>query len=262
MRSQRGFTLIEVLLATVLFALLMAGYYVVFLNVVELEEYARSQRAFSTVGPAILDLMEDDLAALHISPVKADAFPFRGTDETLQGQPADRMNFVARRASVQQEDIGSRGTFLRSSLNEVGYRLGRGEGEVRRLYRRESYSVDAAPLEGGEYHELYDRVVSLDIQYAGYRVEETERSSSTELGRHELERFESWDSEERKGFPAAVIITLVLEPPLLGVQPERKQGEPPPRQTFVRLIPLIHAHDIPPAPAQPAPGGGGGGGGR
>ena len=253
MTRARGFTLLEVLLATVLFGFLMSGYYVVFLNVVELEEYARAQRAFSTLGPAILDLVEDDLLSLHVSPTKADAFPFRGSEESLQGQPADRMNFVARRLSVHQEDIGSRGIFLRSPLNEVGYRLGRGEGEVRRLYRREGYSVDAAPLEGGDYHELYDRVVSLDIHYAGYRVEEAERSSASTLGQHELERFESWDSEERKGFPAAVIVTLVLEPPLLGVRPPPGAREAPPRQTFVRIIPLVQAHDVPPAPAGPAP---------
>ena len=55
--TRRGFTLLEVILATTLFALLMSSYYAIFFNVSQLEEYARSQRAFSAVGPAILDLV-------------------------------------------------------------------------------------------------------------------------------------------------------------------------------------------------------------
>ena len=48
---RRGFTLIEILIATALFAGLMGMYGVVFFNVVSLEEYARSQRSFATDRP-------------------------------------------------------------------------------------------------------------------------------------------------------------------------------------------------------------------
>jgi len=256
---QRGFTLIEVVLATVLFALLMASYYAVFLNAVRLEEHVRSERAFGTVAPAILDLIEDDLASLYTSPAKPDAFPLRGTDGSLDGEPADEIHFVARRASIHQEDIGGRGTYLRSPINEVGYKLARGDpaSGTRRLYRREAYYVDGSPLQGGDYHEIYDRVVSLDIAYAGYRAEERERASSESLGEHRLERFESWDSAERKGFPSAVIVTLVVEPPRLSVEPEAERDKPRPRNTFVRVIPLLQADDVAPraAPASDRPGG-------
>lgn len=258
-RRAGGFTLVEVVLATVLFSLLMAAYYTVFLNAVQLEEHVRSERAFGTVAPAILDLVEDDLASLHTSPTKLDAFPLRGTDGSLDGEPADEVHFVARRASVHQEDLGGRGKFLRSPVNEVGYKLARGDrgSETRKLYRREAYYVDGSPLEGGDYHEIYDRVVSLDIAYAGYRVEERERADSRSLGEHRLERFESWDSAERKGYPSAVIVTLVVEPPRLSVEPEAERGKPRPRHTFVRVIPLFQADDVaapaaPPASNQPA----------
>ena len=253
---EEGFTLIEITLATTLFAFLMALYYAVFTNLLVLEEYARDQRAFGSVGPAILDLIEDDLASLYTNPRQADAFPFRGDDDSLGGEPADRMMFVVRRASIHPEEFFGEDNWVRSPVNEVGYRLARGDvrlGDVRRLYRREHFYVDTMPLEGGDYYEVYDRIVKLDITYAGYRVEEEERTDQDTLGEHLLEKFESWDSEERRGFPTAVIVTLTIEPPRMDLRSKYDQGEQPERRTFVRIIPLVQAENIEP-PAQTQPG--------
>lgn len=242
--ARNGFTLIEVTLATVLFSLLMASYYVVFLNVLQLEETAREDRSFASVGPAILDLIEDDLLSIYTHPAKPEAFPFRGQDESMGSEPADRLAFVVRRESIHQEEFHGSGNWVRSPINEVGYRMGRGDSgeEVRKLYRRESYYVDQSPLDGGDYYEIYDRVVAFDVLYAGYRVEEEERSSSDTLGRHELDKFESWDSEERKAFPTAVIVTLTIEAPPMGAGAPREEA--PRRQTLVRIIPLPHSDDV------------------
>jgi len=257
-RRARGFTLIEVIIATALFALLMSSYYVVFIRVVELEEYARSQRAFNSVGPAVLDLIEDDVQSLYTHPRSGAAFPFRGLDDSMDSEPADKLNFVVQRESVHQEEFHGSDTFLRSPVNEVGYRLARnsdpGAGDVRKLYRRESYYVDGVPLEGGDYYEIYDRVVSFDVQYVGFPVEETERTDQKTLGEHKYRVFESWDSEERKFVPTALIVTLTIEPPRLDVQRERKEEEKPERRTFVRIIPLIQADDVLPTETPAAPG--------
>ncbi len=246
-RMADGFTLVEVLIATALFAMVMGMYSVVLNNVITLEEEVRAQRSFSSIGPAILDLIEDDLQSLYTSPRQPDAFPFRGDEHTLSSKPADRMVFVARRASIHQEDIGGAGEYVRSPINELGYRLRRGDsdlGDVRRIYRREAYYVDGSPLDGGDFFEIYDRVVSFDVTYAGYPVEESERSSQDTLGQHRLEKFESWDSEERRGFPAAVIITIEVEPPSLGGSlPER--GEERRVARFTSIIPILQAGDIP-----------------
>ena len=246
--NQRGFTLIELLLAATLFALLMGSYYVVFTRVVEIEQYARDQRSFGSIGPAILDLIEDDLLSLYTHPRAAAAFPFRGDDDSMGSNPADSMNFVVRRSSVRQESF-FRDMWVRSPLNEIGYRLASGDrslGDVRRLYRRESYYVDGTPLQGGDYYEVYDRVVAFDIAYAGYPVEESERTDIANLGDNSLEKFESWDSEERRGFPSAVIVTLTVEPPRMTLGHRRRGGDTPERRTFVRIIPLVQAEDIPP----------------
>ena len=55
-----GFTLLEILVATALFSMLMGAYYTAFTDILMLEEYAHNQRAFASVGPSILDLIEDD----------------------------------------------------------------------------------------------------------------------------------------------------------------------------------------------------------
>jgi len=252
---RRGFTLIEILVATALFALLMGAYYTAFTNVLILEEYARNQRAFSSVGPAILDLIEDDLLSTYTNPRELAAFPFRGEDDSLGSEPADRLMFVARRASIAQEEFFGRDNWVRSPVNEVGYRMARGKstmGNVRRLYRRESYYVDDSPLQGGEYFEVYDRVVSFDLLYVGYREEEEARESADAIAGRELDKFESWDSEERKGLPTAVIVTLVIEAP--QISRERSENDDVPgrdRRTYVRVIPLVQADDVIPTADDP-----------
>jgi prepilin-type N-terminal cleavage/methylation domain-containing protein len=250
--NPRGFTLLEVVLASALFALLMSVYYLAFSNVLVLDEFARSQRAFGSIGPAVLDLVEDDLLSLYTAPQQPAAFPFRGEDDSLASEPADRMNFVVRRASIHREEFFGSGNWLRSPVNEVGFRLARGTGpyqDLRRLYRRESYYVDGTPLQGGDHFEVYDRVVGLDVVYAGYRVEESERTDQSRVGTHGLDRFESWDSEERKAFPTAAIVFLTIEPPQVG-EIDRYRDERPERRTFVRIVPLPQADDVPPPPPQ------------
>ena len=249
---QRGFTLLEILVSTALFALLMGAYYSAFSNVLMLEEYARHQRAFSSVGPAVLDLIEDDILSTYTHPNELAAYPFRGENDSLGSEPADRMQFVARRASIAQEEFFGRDNWVRSPVNEVGYRMGRGKaslGDVRRLYRRESYYVDDSPLQGGNYYEVYDRVVSFDIQYVGYRAEEEARTDSSTLGESNLDKFESWDSEERKGLPSALIVTIVIEAPQITRDGGRDRDEfavARSRRTFVRIIPLVQMDDVKP----------------
>jgi len=254
---RRGFTLLEVILATTLFALLMSSYYAIFMNVSQLEQYARSQRAFSAVGPAVLNLMEDDLLSLYTNPRAPTAFPFRGEDGSRGSQPADSMNFVAARPSIHKEEFFDHKNLLSSPVNEVGYRLARGEGDVRRLYRRESYYVDGTPLQGGEYFEVYDRVLALDVLYVGYPAEEEERRSQTTLGQHHLDTFESWNSEERRAMPTAMVVTLTVEPPRIGSEVDAAASTfaARPQRTFVRILQLVQADDIlPPKPAGNTPG--------
>jgi prepilin-type N-terminal cleavage/methylation domain-containing protein len=257
MRDARGFTLIEMIVAVTLFALLMSSYYVVLNRAMFVEEYARDERAFGTLGPAIFDQIEDDLLCLYSHPRARAAQPLRGEDDSLASMAADSIDFVARRASIRQEEFFGDDQWVRSPINEVGYRLARGDpalGDVRRLFRRESFYVDGTPLQGGDFYEVYDRVVAFDVTYAGYAVEEAERASREDLGEHRLDKFESWDSEERNGFPTAVILTMTVEPPRMSRVVRDEERTASDRRTFVRVIRLPQAEDVYP----PEPGTGGG----
>ncbi len=253
--TRRGFTLLEVVLATTLFALLMSSYYAIFMNVSELEEYARSQRAFSAVGPAVLNLIEDDIQSLYTHPRAGNAFPFRGEDGSRGSQPADTMNFVTMRPSIHKEEFFDRKNHLSSPVTETGYRLARGAGDVRRLYRRESYYPDGTPLQGGDYYEVYDRVLAFDVLYVGYPAEEEERRSQETLGQHRLDTFESWNSEERRAMPTAMVVTLTVEPPSLGTGAPREAAfeAARPQRTFVRIVQFVQADDVLPPKASGGP---------
>ncbi len=249
MTRARGFTLIEIVLATVLFSLLMASYYEVFTGVLQLEEYARESRSFANVGPAVLDLIEDDIHSLYIHPRARDAFPFRASDDSLGSQASDSFHFVATRRSIGTEEFFGNDRWTHSPINELGYRVARSSSrrDSRRLYRRESYYVDGTPLDGGDYYEVYDRVHAFDVTYVGYRVEEETNTEAT--ADRQLETFESWDSEERKGYPTAMIVKFTIEAPQLTMESKRLDDFEPERRTFFRIIHFVHADDVDPPEA-------------
>lgn len=257
MKGGRGFTLIEIIVATTLFALLMSSYYMALSNVLLLEQAARDQRAFGTIGPTVLDLIEDDLLSLYTHPREPAAFPFRAEDGSLGSEPADRLDFVTRRASIRQEEFFGHDRWVRSPVNEVGYRVARSTGgggrEVRTLHRREGFYVDGTPLLGGDYYEVYDGVVAFDIYYLGYRIEEDARSAENAGNERQLEKFENWDSEERRGFPTAAVVTLTIAPPRITEAARAEGDDTSTHRTFVRIIRFLRADDVaPPAPGAAA----------
>ncbi len=255
---RRGFTLIEIMVATTLFALLMGTYYMALSNVLLLEEHARDQRAFGSIAPSVLDLIEDDFLSLHAHPRERAVFPFRAEDASLGSEAADRVDFVALRESIRQEEFFGHDRWVRSPVNEVGYRLARpadgGRREVRTLHRREGYYVDGTPLQGGDYYEVYDGVVAFDIYYLGYRVEEEARAAENTSEKKRLEKFESWDSEERKGLPTAAVVTLTIAPPRMQATEEDERTTALESRTFVRIIPFLRADDVEAPAAAAAPG--------
>ena len=92
--------------------------------------------------------------------------------------------------------------FLRTSINEVGYRLRPNPqyDEFLEIYRREDAAVDDEPFEGGEFTFLHDRVKNFDIQvFAEDGID--------------AEPIEAWGQfeDENIGVPARLEITLVLE---------------------------------------------------
>lgn len=196
-----GFTLIEVLLVL----MIMSGIMVVITQVLTAARTSRDTihniRETQLAGPAILDLVEQDLRALYLFNTE-DSRCLRIADRVVAGLDADRIDFVTTTNGLvpTRSDDGSR--FLRADVNEVGYvlRVNPENNDFLEIYRREAFGVDEEPFFGGHYTFLHDRIVAFDI-----KVFEEDGIDAEEL--------ESWGTEtdEGTGLPTRIEIELALE---------------------------------------------------
>lgn len=199
LNRRAGFTLAEVLVTV----LIMGG---IMVSVTQILHTARTSRdtihniqETQLAGPAIMDMLERDLRGLCIyNRTKEDHL--RVKNRVMLGVDGDSIDFVTTTDNlVQRYDIDK---FLRSSINEVGYRLRPNPAydDFLEIYRREDSGVDEEPFDGGEFTFLHDRVKDFDIQV--FSEDGTD-----------AEPFEDWGLEESEdiGVPARLEITLVLE---------------------------------------------------
>jgi prepilin-type N-terminal cleavage/methylation domain-containing protein len=198
--ARSGFTLVEVLLVL----LIMSGILVTISQILSAARTSRDTihniRETQLAGPAILDLIENDLRALYTFNTDEKRV-FRMTDRVVGGLDADRLDLVTTTDSlVLERDSSDR--FLRADVNEVGYclRPNPDDNDFLEMYRREGFGVDDAPFESGTYTFLHDRIVAFDV-----RVFEEDGIDAEEV--------ESWGTEydEYAGLPARIEIELALE---------------------------------------------------
>ncbi len=159
----RGFTLLELMLAMLLIAVMMTIVYGIVISTLEAQSRVEEVTAGSEIGPAILSRVRQDIEAAMVFDKERDWF--FGVDRQGSWGQRDRIDFVAAAESYGAEDSQSDPRF--QSINEVGYSVVEsqdrpGEGV---LYRREDYWMDAEPLKGGRLTALYDRVTGFDVQY-------------------------------------------------------------------------------------------------
>lgn len=209
--GRRGFTLIEILITL----LLMAG---ILLTITQVLTGARKTRDkihnlqdAQKAGPAILQLMEQDLRALYTHD-RDRAFTLRVRDNTLGGADADSIDFVGAVRSLIKYRETDNEDFHLAPINEIGYHLRKrpDNDDFLEIYRREDFGVDELPFAGGRYSLLHDRVKGFNI--AVYREDGPE-----------VEPEDYWDAEEdleMVGLPARVDLELTIElaPRLTGEQ--------------------------------------------
>ncbi len=194
-----GFTLIEVMIVL----LIMSGIMIVITQVLTAARTTRDTihniRESQLAGPAILDLLVNDLRALYQFNMESSR-SLQVIDRVVSGLDADRIDFVSSTDGLIPVRADSR--FVRGDVNEVGYclRPNPGNNDFLEMYRRESFGVDEEPFSGGNYTFLHDRIVSFDIL-----VFEEDGVDAEEL--------EAWGSEddENTGLPARIEIELALE---------------------------------------------------
>lgn len=154
----RGFTLIEMMVAVALMAMVLSMVGGILLSVINTREKVQDSLDSDKAGYGLLATIRRDLTGVYAYALGGPAF--RGSNDEESGRPADRLDFVTT-ADVSESSDG-----IKPKLVEVGYRIQKeSEGERLILYRRAS-GYEGDPLKGGgAYTGLYIGVHSLDIQY-------------------------------------------------------------------------------------------------
>ncbi|HVR86024.1 MAG TPA: type II secretion system protein GspJ [Planctomycetota bacterium] len=189
-RRNPGFTLIEVMLAILLLAIMMSIVYGVVLSTVAAARRVEEITAASEVGPAILTRIRADLEAAFLP--KEGEF-FAGIKKPGSGMDRDRIDFISSELAYGSENDVEEPRF--HSVNEVGYQVltSPKDPNFGVLYRREDFFIDAEPLKGGHLVEMYDRVKSFSLRYYDGKDWRPD-----------------WSSVAQKGLPKAVEIELKI----------------------------------------------------
>jgi prepilin-type N-terminal cleavage/methylation domain-containing protein len=188
---ERGFTLIELMVALLLTGLVMTSVFGVLHDAMTARDHIHNVSQFQRTGPMILDMIEADVRA--IAPFNVGARrAFLGRKSSVGGADADAFDFVALRKSTASEmevsdGILGKDRFLQSTLCEVGYHLkqNRREPVFLELWRREDLFLDEEPFSGGVYTKVYDKITNFKVTYyseAGPQVRAEDHWSTEELG--------------------------------------------------------------------------------
>lgn len=194
----RGFTLIEVLLAIGITAIVMMTVVTTFNVMLNAHDVVDDLADSSEAGPRIMNLIERDLRGLWTYNVHNNAV-FKGRNSDVNGRDADRMDFVTTTDAV--------GTVLdlnnvphKPTICEVGYwfKPNPRYRDVFEMWRREDPLVDDDLTTQGSFQLVHDRIKSFKVRYF-----ET-------LGNEAEERLE-WDSSADDKLPKRVKIEFTIE---------------------------------------------------
>jgi type II secretion system protein J len=197
-----GFTLVELMLAVLILAIMMSIIYGVVVSTVNAARRVEEITATSEIGPAILTQIRIDLEAAFL-PKEGEYFV--STKRSGSADARDRIDFISGVMAYGAQDSIEEPRF--HSVNEVGYQTidSRKEAGICTLYRREEYFINSDPLKGGHLTELYDRVRSFSLRFLDG---DTWRND--------------WNSKTLKGLPKAVEIELKIQVNGPDHRPEEK----------------------------------------
>lgn len=192
LKGHHGFTLMEVLIAIAILAIVMAIVY---------GSFVQTRRVIDRAEGAVEELrgvrvafnrMMLDLNMAFISPNDKDNeyTVFVGTDSDANGYPDDSIDFTSYSNRIRNKDAKE------SDQMEVGYYLKRDYEGNAVLMKREKKRLDKNPMYGGKSYEITEDIVGLNFRY--------------------LEKgawYDSWDSRAKSSdkLPEAVEITIIVK---------------------------------------------------
>jgi general secretion pathway protein J len=206
--NRQGFTLLEILIAIFIFAVVLSIIYSSFLGTSRVVNETENEAEIYSMARITLDRMLEDLESVYVPQNQEPAEPddeevtgaeFVGDDTEIDGRPADSLRFLSRAHIVFSEEDQPSGTaaieyYVKESEEEEGEEQ---EGHFV-LFRSDTPEQEEAPGKGTGGLVLCDKLVSIDFTY--YDAEGDEH--------------DSWDTtaEAFEGrIPNMVSISLELE---------------------------------------------------
>lgn len=181
--NNKGFTLIEVLGALLLTAIVMGVLYEILGSVLQTQEIVEQSFYSKDIGPAVVDQITRDLDNIYAPDDNRPYFLCK-TGRNL-GLSSTRIDFITTGLSVVREPE----KISYYPINEVSYitEPNQKEPDVMILYRREDSFIDDEPLKGGTLYEVYDRVTMFSVEFYDGKVWK-----------------ETWDNTKDGGLPYAI----------------------------------------------------------
>lgn len=237
-RPAAGFTLLELMISITILVFLSAIMGQIITGTMRGADAANEQLRAPKMANAIFQQIFKDFRYIYYGGLTGDA-GFRGTNDSLGGKDADKVDFITTRRTrtIGADDSGRLTEKDRiSPVTEVGYALRHSDTNpgYRELWRREDYFVDDKPAEGGQYSLVYDRVRSLSFRYFPIPEQAQVR-----------EGLEEWDASQKKGLPYAILMRLEFDVPGNNPESGREQIEQSEPQVIFRIILLRGAYSVP-----------------
>lgn len=159
LKKEKGFTLVEILIAVSLVSVIFSFVFGVLTSNLEASQKAESRMEIAHTGRFFIGRITGDLIAASLMP-NSKSGAFIGKDVYRDGKSKDELFFTA---------------FTRSHLtlrppvdqSEIGYYFELLEDGTGTLMRRESDVIDSQLETGGESYQLSDRVEEMTIRYLG-----------------------------------------------------------------------------------------------
>ncbi|MDE0897147.1 MAG: prepilin-type N-terminal cleavage/methylation domain-containing protein [Planctomycetota bacterium] len=229
--ARAGFTIVEVMITLMIMSMVLVVLAQVLTGARRTRDIIFNVQESQLAGPAILDMIEDDLRGIFVMNRKVLDI-LHVDDRASSGMDSDRLDFVTASNSRLLTPNDQRTRFIRADVTEVGYALRPNPdypGEFLEIYRRESFGVDAEPFSSGSYTFLHDRVRRFDIQVFNEDGVDAEPLDSWGI--------EQGDSEHR-GLPRRMEIELELEmsPRLINEYNTTKSAAMKRRVLYRRII--------------------------
>ena len=221
-KNKNGFTLIEVLLAVFIFAVVISLIFTAYTGSIRVMNSTDSQADVSRMASIALERMTEDLESISISTwIKPGdtanssglSGRFFGENDEIDGMSADRIRFLSKARVIFDEQHPKGGTV------EISYYLKQDEEEQGLiLYRSETSTFEASPEQGTGGLEVCRGIKSLEITYLNGEGETVEEWDSTSLENNPfLPRVVSiilsfWDrtGEEASIYPFRTSVALPL----------------------------------------------------